>query len=358
MSLQILKYSLPFKKPFATSKGEYVLREGYLLRFEKDEVVAYGDVAPLPGFSVETIDDVEHQLKENKHRLTALLSGTDRSLILNELEKLALFPSLEFGFDTLLIDYLSQKEKLSFSAYLFGEIKEPIQVNAVIGSMDPRQALEQVAFAHQHGFRTIKLKVGISLQKELEIIKRIRNTIPQMHIRLDANATWTVAEAISALNFFEEYDIEYCEQPCRSIEEIKEVKNSISIRVAADESIRSYQDVQQIIGNKAADIFIIKPMLMGHLGRISVTNQLAKSHNIEVVYTTSLESVVGRTATAHLAIGSGSKQFAHGLATGSLLKSDLSSYSLIQHGSCSPQNSIGLGIRDLDSSLEQLSHIA
>jgi hypothetical protein len=62
---------------------------------------------------------------------------------------------------------------------------------------------------------------------------------------------------------------------------------------------------------------------MGTFKNISVTKELADTHNIKVVFTTSLETAVGRSAVTALATGLGSKNLAQGLSTGSFFRSDI-----------------------------------
>jgi O-succinylbenzoate synthase len=68
---------------------------------------------------------------------------------------------------------------------------------------------------------------------------------------------------------------------------------------------------------------IIKPMLLGSFTKIFETNRLANTHDNKTVFTTTLESMLGRTITATLASGLGDAETAHGLNTGRLLAKDL-----------------------------------
>lgn len=357
MKLQAFKYQLPFKAPFTIASGTYLYREGIILRYEHDGIIAYGEIAPLPGFSKESLGEAETQLINNKGFLLELLTIESRAEAINLLEKRAFFPSVEFGFDSLMVDYLSKKSSISFASYLFKKNEEPTPVNGVISTMDISHSLKRANVLNDQGFKTLKIKVGSSLQRELETVKNIRQELPHIQIRLDANGAWSNKEAIDALQAFHSYDIEYCEQPCSSIEELAEVKASSKVKIAADESARSYSDIQRIIATNAADVLILKPMLIGSINRVSVTNSLAMSHDLEVVYTTSLESAVGRTITAHIASGLGKHTFAHGLATGSLFSSDLSSRTMIHNGFCSLHTSAGLGIPELENNLKHLKDI-
>ena len=49
------RYQRPFVKPLRTARGEWLLREGLIVRIECDSGVEYGEVAPIPEFGTETL---------------------------------------------------------------------------------------------------------------------------------------------------------------------------------------------------------------------------------------------------------------------------------------------------------------
>lgn len=67
--LKLLKYRIPFKSPFRIAGNEFSSREGIIMVFSDGEIEAYGEVAPLPGFNTESLQQVETVLKMNKDYL-------------------------------------------------------------------------------------------------------------------------------------------------------------------------------------------------------------------------------------------------------------------------------------------------
>ena len=65
-------------------------------------------------------------------------------------------------------------------------------------------------------------------------------------------------------------------------------------------------------------------MLFGSYSDIIKSMNQLKDLGKKTVFTTSLESIIGRTVTGILASGLGSSEVAHGLATASFLSNDLS----------------------------------
>jgi L-alanine-DL-glutamate epimerase-like enolase superfamily enzyme len=85
-------------------------------------------------------------------------------------------------------------------------------------------------------------------------------------------------------------------------------------------------------------------MMFGNFSEISVTKELADSHYKCIVFTTSLESKIGRTVTSILASGWGTNKYAHGLSTGSLFKYDLGTNQEVDSGFIHIPKKPGIGI--------------
>ena len=347
MEFNAYTYSFPFKKSFKTSSHTFTSRKGIVLELKADNFTALGEAAPLPGFSQESLEDVSTQLKNFSDAIKNLLH---ESISLEELQvfyrKNEIFPSLQFALDTLAIDYLSQKSGVTAQDYLFDDPATNLKVNGVVSIQDDSTTLRKVDELATDGYSTIKIKVGSDFNKELPILKNIRSSYPELALRLDANKAWELNDAIERLKKLGNLGIEYCEEPLAqvSIQNLKKLNNSVSVPVALDESLLQADSLDSIM--PFISVVVIKPMVFGSLSKLFATNRLAVSHNNKVIYTTSLESGIGRTMTVILATGLGNKNSAHGLATGSLLKMDVwNDGTYINNGSVSLPDRTELGKR-------------
>lgn len=84
--------------------------------------------------------------------------------------------------------------------------------------------------------------------------------------------------------------------------------------------------------------------MIGTFKEIFVTNRQADTHNIEAVFTTSLETLVSIAAIAALAAGLSHKERAQGLATGGLLQMNLTDHSWLSNSRIEFTDAPGLGI--------------
>ncbi len=345
--LRYFKYQLPFKTPFKTSSETLFQREGIILVFEHEHITAFGEIAPLPGFSLFDLNKILPILKLNKKSFQNALVQGEGSQLLHVLNQVHAIPSLTFGLSTLLIDFKAKQAQQSMGKFLNGVQISAVPCNAVLGISTIQQTIDNAQQLVSQGFNTLKFKVGNNLPNELEILEHLRRSFPTIKIRLDANQAWTEKEAIYALNKFCNYGVEYCEQPLKrdSILELAEIRKHTDIKIAADEAFRNKEDAQRLLELNAVDILIIKPMMFGSFTDLSVTKKLADSHNTDIVFTTSLENKIGRTTTAILASIWGSKKYAHGLSTSTLFDdNDFSSESEVIDGQFMLKDSPGLGI--------------
>ncbi|MBD3615538.1 MAG: o-succinylbenzoate synthase [Gracilimonas sp.] len=346
--LKLYKYRIPFNTPFVVAGNKFSHREGVILVYKDREsgIEAYGEAAPLPGFSNESIEHVEEILKLNKEHLQETIksgSGQETVQLLNQIHQ---FPSLSFGIDTLLYDLASKKSNKPLVEYLFPGFKGTIKCNGTLSIQEKSETLSKAQELINEGFHTLKVKVGRDFEKELAILKALRLQFPEIEIRIDANQAWTVKEAIANLQTLEPLNIEYCEQPVSKFDlmDLKQVTDSSIIPIAADESVRNKKSIEELSKAKAAKLVVLKPMLLGTFNDIFVTKEVADTHNIETIFTTSLESAVGQAATAAISAGLGNYNRAQGLATGTFLKQNVVSDSWLNKPEIRFPNTTGLGI--------------
>ncbi len=345
--LKFYTYKIPFQTPFSISGAVYEFREGIIVEFDHEGIQAFGEIAPLPGFSDFSLDQVISVLQLNREALENALIKGEFPQFFYVLSQIHNIPSLKFGLDTLYHDYLSKRKGVSLAEYLFPELAtSKVTSNGVLSIKDVRSSLNTAKKMIQSGFKTLKVKVGRDFENEFQLLKALRSEHPSIQIRIDCNQSWSFDEAVSNLSKLEPLNIEYCEEPLitKEIDKLSLLKKETSIKLAADESIRNKKDAGALSEQNGFNVFVLKPMMIGSFSEIYVTKQQANSHYIDLVFTTSLESKIGRIITAILAMGWGANKYAHGLATGSLLSHDLNDETEINSGSYVIPQKPGIGI--------------
>jgi O-succinylbenzoate synthase len=202
-------------------------------------------------------------------------------------------------------------------------LRSSIRVNGTIPALDDQREIEKIIESFP-GVETFKVKVGDNLQADLVRLARVKSLKPRAKLRVDVNGSWTVSQAITHLRaIFENVGpLEYVEQPCATIEELRELKEKLIIKVpiAGDEVIRKAVDPFAINLSDAVDILMLK---VAPLGGIARARRLAEHHKLPVVVSSALESAVGISYGLTLAGSLKDLEFDCGLGTGSLLAADV-----------------------------------
>jgi o-succinylbenzoate synthase len=202
-------------------------------------------------------------------------------------------------------------------------LRTSIRVNGTIPALDDKSEIERIIESFP-GVETFKIKVGDNLQADLVRLARVKSLRPKARLRIDVNGNWTVSQAVTHLRaIFENVGpLEYVEQPCATIEELRELKERLitKIPIAGDEVVRKAVDPFAINLNGAVDIVMLK---VAPLGGISRARRLAEHHKLPVVVSSALESAVGIHYGLTLAATLKDLEFDCGLGTGSLLAADV-----------------------------------
>jgi O-succinylbenzoate synthase len=209
--------------------------------------------------------------------------------------------------------------------------RDRVPVNVTVPAVGPDEARRIVAAS---GCATAKVKVaepGQTLDDDVERIAAVREVIGvEGAIRIDANAAWSVDEAVEALGRLEEAagGFEYAEQPCATLEALAEVRARTGVRIAADEAIRR-DHADPVLVRDAVDVAVIK---VQPSGGVHAALALAERLGLPAVISSALDTSVGLAAGVRLAAALPELPYACGLATGLLLADDVVERSLLPEG--------------------------
>ena len=192
-----------------------------------------------------------------------------------------------------------------------------VAVNGTIPDLNDPSQLKKIVDSFP-GVKTFKVKVGNDLAADLVRVNTIRELQPQAKIRIDVNGLWSVKQAEEFLNSVGE--IEYVEQPCSTIEELRELKSKTSVKIVGDEILRKAVDPFDIDLTGAVDYLMLKVQPLGGIKR---AHALAEHHKLPIVVSSALESAVGINYGLTLAASFQELNFDCGLGTGSLLAQDV-----------------------------------
>jgi len=204
-----------------TSLPRWPVREGILLEWNG----GWGEIAPLPGFSRESLDEARTEI------LAWRSNGNPPK-----------YPSVRFAIEA---------ASTPFN-------KSPLRI--------PMSLLEEP----RPGFSTLKLKLGHF--SVAEAIERVKPYVDAYRLRLDCNKKWSLEEAVCFATHFSPSDFDYLEEPVQTFSDLIRFSKETRFPIAVDESIK--EDLSQLPSLKAV---VVKPTLVGSLPKTPVLTVLSSA---------------------------------------------------------------------------------
>ncbi len=329
----IYRYSLPLTGSLPLRERTIERRDGILVRLIAESgACGWGEAAPLPGFSKESLDEVSAQLPAVAPRLhdTAIPEGIE--LLDGGFEHLLgefpLAASARFALEMAIINLLAAERSVIPARLLTANPRETIRINGLLINRAEKVTEETRAFQRQ-GYRAIKLKVGRNDMKEdLDTVGNVIHELDtRTHLRLDANRTWTEQQALIFARSLRDFNIEYIEEPLQDASALprfiqKLHTEGINLPIAIDETLLDIEPagLEEFAGCTA---MIVKPTLLGGVERAAAFARAARKPGLRTIITSSFESSLTLAFLTQLTAAFGSPNIAAGLGTADWLEKDL-----------------------------------
>lgn len=214
-------------------------------------------------------------------------------------------------------------------------VREHVPVNSIVPEVPSGRAAQ---LAKAGGCTTAKVKVAgtMRIRDDARRVEAVAIALgPEGRVRVDANGAWDVDTAVKALKELDAAaraggaaGLEYVEQPCRTVEELAEVRRRTNVLVAADESVRIPGDADAVMRLAAADILVLK---VAPMGGVQACLDVIDRYDVPIVVSSAMESSVGLLAGVALARAVPSLPYACGLGTSALLATDTVREPVVPH---------------------------
>ena len=308
--IQYQPYTLKFKFEAGTSRGVLTEKTSWLLRVTDEEqpgVAGYGECGPLAGLSIDDLPDFETKLAE----ICGLFNSLDLEvfpfnlpIILQQLIP-DQFPSIRFGVETALHDFMNGGERVLFENG-FSKKKSGIAINGLVWMGSEEFMQRQIGEKLAQGFTTIKIKVGaIDFEQECQMLANIRRRFSpeEITLRVDANGAFSSEEADEKLNCLAQHSVHSIEQPvaANQVELMAQLAASSPIPVALDEELigkMDYREKFSLLKAIRPQYIILKPTLLGGFQQCREWMEIAQRLSIGWWITSALESNIGLNAIA------------------------------------------------------------
>jgi O-succinylbenzoate synthase len=313
-----LRVSLPLTTPLSFLPGDGTHREiGVVIIRDATGAPYYGEIAPLPGFSVETVDDALTELDSIAFSIPPL-EGV--SLALPPVWTLLLrgvhCPSLRCGLEGVILDYLASHGALTNALG-----KHPqVECNGLIVVGEEDDTHREIMRRTELGFRTLKIKISPqSVESTIRAVRRC-DLSPPTRLRFDANRSFTPSEWAELANELTNLPVEYVEEPVTTPGSLSAIIARGTIPIAIDETTRDTAPDEWLRWGVRA--VVLKPSINGGLLSLLPLISLIERNGSYVTLSSSFESGVGLRSIALLATLV-DKRGAIGVDTASFLRQDL-----------------------------------
>jgi len=345
-------FRLPMRTRFETASGALEDRRGVLIELiAADGRRGVGEASPLADTGPVSVDGVLALL--DLHGPVLLRAGAGGSL--GECPAPA---ALRCALDVALLDLEGRRRGVPIAGLLAEQHAPWVAANAIIGGGPPEEVARHGLEALAAGYSMLKLKVGISsLEEDVQRVAALRAACPEATIRVDANCAWDEETAKQAIVDLYPHRIELLEQPVAAgdVAALARVRQYASTRIAADEALADPAHAEQVLRLRAADLLVLKPMVVGGLRPALTLAHRAAAVGIGAFVTTTYDSSIGIAASLHLAAAV-PFDAAHGLGTGEHLAADVTHRTLLPRaGRLALPLGPGLGVDYDDAALDAVA---
>lgn len=341
VTISINKCQLDFKTPGGTSRGILKVKKLWILCYETNGKKGFGECSVIDGLTPEykSDDDYEVLLLSICHRIEKqrILPKVLLEKLTDLFPELMSLPSIRFGIETALLDYLKKQNTLFVNQFTMGFKSIPINGLVWMGDVESmkKQALDKIS----EGFKVIKFKIGaLDWEQEKKLISEIRKDFPRefLAIRVDANGCFEEDNIREVLYELKCLDVHSIEQPVSTDNQklLSDLSSENIIPIALDESLiscHSHHDKKELLQKIKPQFIVIKPSLHGGIQGSKEWIELANSFGIGWWVTSALESNIGLNAIAQF-VGEYQNELAQGLGTGGLYTNNYDSNLRIESG--------------------------
>lgn len=272
-----------------------------------DGYIGWGEQRALPSWSYETTESITSTIR---YHIAPLLLGQN-PLSRNEISKSiynTLKPAVSNGHpfakaavEIAIHDLCGKILNTPIHSLLGGKQHDTLPLCYAL-SIDSPEIMALKAKALQP-CSCFKVKVEGIPEKDEERIRTINEITPDARLWIDANQSYTPANALELLRRIEDVNQVYCmEQPVASQDwfGMKRVKDGSQLPIAIDEGCFSHFDLAKIVKLECADAVVLKVCKSGGLIDCLKSANIAESNSIEILGSGLTEAGIGFIASVHL----------------------------------------------------------
>ncbi len=259
---------VPITDPFVVATGARTVAENVLLRVTlSNGLQGYGEASPFPEVGGETRDSCLRSL----HQLSKVILGrsaADYKEVGRLLSEEALtYPAARCGLETAVIDAHCRASNIPMWQLWGGADVRARETDITIPITDLNKTVALARGWHAKGFRLFKMKVGKDVESDIRRLEAVHRALPGISFIGDGNQGFSRQDCFTFARGVKRFGgmMALLEQPVvrDDLDSMAAIRRETGIPVAADESVRSLTDAQEVVARGAADYINIKIMKTG-----------------------------------------------------------------------------------------------
>ena len=296
ISIELREIRLPLIHFFETSFGRTTERR-IILAHVRDQSGAEGwgecTCGEGPFYSDEWTEASWSTLREFLSPMVAGREVQNAAAVCDLMKRVRGHRMAKAAIETACWDLEAKSAEVPLWKHLGGVHKE-IPCGVSIGIQDsPEQLIEKIDGELRAGYQRIKIK--IKPDWDLDIVRRVRESFPQIQLMGDANSAYRLSD-LPLFKALDEFKLMMLEQPLAydDMFDHAELQKQIQTPICLDESIKTPADVKHAIVLGACRIINVKLGRVGGHAQARVVQQIAREHEVPVWCGGMLESGIGR----------------------------------------------------------------
>jgi len=300
---------VPITDPFVVATGARMVAENVFLRVTlSNGVQGYGEAAPFPEVGGETRESCLRALRQLCKAVLGRSAADYKQIGLELSEQALTHPAARCALETAVTDAYCRASNIPMWQLWGGTDVRARETDITIPITDLDRT---VALAHgwyERGFRLFKMKVGKDVESDVQRLEAVHRALPGISFIGDGNQGFSRQDCLTFAQ-----GVKRCggtmvllEQPVvrEDLDSMAAIRRETGIPVAADESVRSLVDAQEVVALGAADYINIKIMKTGVAEAVEIAS-FAKTSGLKLMIGGMVETRIAMGCSFSLVLGLG-----------------------------------------------------
>ncbi len=311
--ISVFALRLPFRSEFRIARGSVGSPSAgaphiYVRVTAGDGTVGWGEARPSHRWSYETEESVLTTIRG--YLAPALLGHNVFDLAgLHHTMHTEIAPGLTVGqpiaksaVDMAVHDLICRHLGIGLRDLLGSQGTPTLPISWLVSTTDPAEAARIATTATAQGYTGLKVKVGVQVEHDLELLAAVKRAAPAAYLWADANGSYSVSQAQRLARGMVSVGVDVLEQPlpANDLAGLRRLRSSTDLPLALDESICSGLDFVAALRQEALDVLVVKVCKMGGLYPSRRIMEMAQEAGLDLLGSGLTESRLGLAASAAL----------------------------------------------------------